>query len=79
MQSTLLAQRHHLNGLHKPSPAICLQLRILDPLLRPILVQPGNHVLAILEVIKFVADALLDEDTAGMLRNNRLFVLPRQS
>ena len=71
----LIAQRHALNGIHAPAPIIRQQLRVLDPLLRPVLVQARDAVLAVLEIQQFVAQALEDEDAAGVLGDDGLFVL----
>ena len=67
--------RHALELVIELPPVICLQLRVFHPLLRPVLVPPADLVLRVLEVRQFVTQALLDEYTARMLRNNRLLVL----
>lgn len=70
-----LSQRHGLSLLLQLFPIIRLQLRVLNPFLRPILTEATNMILRRLEVDEFVADTLLHEDTTGMLGNDRLLVL----
>lgn len=60
-------------------PIIRLQLAILDPLLRPLLVPPADAVLAGLEVPELVVDAFFDEDAAGVLGYYAFLVLLRVS
>ena len=64
-----------LDLLTQPPPIIRLQLGILDTLLAPILMCTTDMVLTLLEVDKFVSDAFFDEDAAGVLVDNGLFVL----
>ena len=67
--------RHALQLVIELSPVIRLKLRVLHPLLCPVLVPSADLVLGILEIPQFVTEALLDEYTAGMLPNNRFLVL----
>lgn len=71
----LLAQRHSLDLFAKRPPVVRLELRILDTLLAPVLMQLAGVILRVLEVEQLVADALLDEDAAGVLLHDRLLVL----
>ena len=48
-EKVLITQRHMLHLITKPPPIIRLQLRILDPLLAPILMQPAHMILRLLE------------------------------
>jgi hypothetical protein len=70
-----ICRRHTLHLLTQRPPIIRLQLRVLDTLLTPFLMQPGDMVLALLKVRQLVADALLDEDAAGVLLDDRFLVL----
>jgi hypothetical protein len=74
-RSTSIPQRHPLNPIHKPPPAIRLQLRILDPLLRPVLMRPGNPPNHALEKQNLVPHAFFDKHAARVLVDDRLFVL----
>jgi hypothetical protein len=71
----LIPQRHPLHLLTQPPPIIRLQLRILNPFLAPVLVQAADMVLALLEEQQLIANALFDEDAAGVLGDDGLFVL----
>lgn len=75
MARHLICGRHALDLLTERSPIVGLQLRILDALLAPLLVQPRDVVLALLEEKKLITDALLDENAAGMLLHDGFFVL----
>ena len=71
----LICGRHTLDLLTERSPIIRLQLRVLDALLAPLLVQPGDVILALLEEKELITDAFPDEDAAGVLLDNGFFVL----
>jgi hypothetical protein len=71
----LHARRHPLNLVAQATPVVRLQLGVLDPLLAPVLMQTADVILALLEMDEFVADALRNEDTPGMLLDNGFFVL----
>lgn len=73
--SLLLSHRHALHFLTQRPPIVSLQLGVLDPFLRPLLMQSGHMILALLEESEFVADAFCDEDAAGMLLDNGFLVL----
>lgn len=73
----LITQRHPFDGVDASTPIVRLEFRVLDPLLRPVLVEARDAVLAVLEVQQFVAQALDDEDAAGVLGDDGLFVLHR--
>jgi hypothetical protein len=73
--ASLVALRHALHRVRQRAEILHLQLRRLDSLLRPILMQPADVVLRALEEEQFVAHALLDEDAAGVLVDDGLFVL----
>lgn len=75
MARRLICGRHALDLLTERSPIVRLQLRVLDALLAPLLVQPGDVVLALLEEQELVTNTLFDEDAAGMLLHDRLLVL----
>jgi len=70
-----ITQRHTLNTIHQSPPAIRLQLGILDALLRPLLMRPGNPPDHALEEDDLVAHAFLDEDAARVLVDDGLLVL----
>lgn len=70
-----VTKRHPLNPINQPSPAIRLQLRILNPLLRPLLMQPRNPRNRALEKHNLVPHALLDKNSARVLVDDRLLVL----
>jgi hypothetical protein len=72
---TSIPQRHPLNPINQRPPAISLQLSILHPLLRPILMRPRNPPNHALEKQDLVAHALADENAARVLVDDRLFVL----
>ena len=63
----LFSQRHILNLLAQRSPIISLKLSILYTLLTPVLMQPADLVLGLLEEDQLIPDALFDEDSSGML------------
>lgn len=67
--------RHPLDSVNHRAEVVGLQFRVLDALLCPILVKPGDAVLSALEEEQLVADAFFDEDAAGVLVNDGLFVL----
>jgi hypothetical protein len=71
----LNARRHSLNFITQATPVVRLQLGVFDTLLAPVLVQPADMVLALLEMDKFIANAFLDEDAPRMLLHNGFFVL----
>lgn len=71
----LLPRRHPLDLVTQSTPIVCLQFRVLNSFLAPVLVQPADMVLALLEVDEFIADALLDEHAPRVLLHNRLLVL----
>ena len=56
-------------------PVIRLKFRIFYTLLRPILVPSADVILSLLEEDQFISNTLFDKNTAGMLSNDRLFVL----
>lgn len=66
----LLPRRHPLDLVTQAAPIVRLQFGVLDSFLAPVLVQPADMVLALLEVDEFVADALLDEHAPGVLLHN---------
>jgi hypothetical protein len=70
-----ISQWHTLKLFLELFPIIGLQLRILHPFLRPVLTQAADVILRALEEYKLISDALLDENSSGMLSNNRLLVL----
>lgn len=78
-QSPSVSQRHPFHLVSQRPPIVSLQLGILDPLLTPVLMQPADVILGLLEIDQLVADALFDEYPARMLLHNRLFVLPNLS
>lgn len=69
------ARRHSLNFIAQATPVVRLQLGVFDTLLAPVLVQPADMVLALLEMDEFIANAFLDEDAPRMLLHNGFFVL----
>lgn len=71
----LIRSRHTLHLLAQRPPIIRLQLRVLDALLAPFLMQPADVVLRLLEEEQLVADALFDEDAAGVLLDYGFLVL----
>ena len=66
----LNACRHPLDFVAQATPVIRLQFRVLDTLLAPVLMQPADVILALLEVDKFIANTFCDEDAPGMLLHN---------
>lgn len=70
-----ITQRHPLNPIDQRPPAISLQLRILHPLLRPLLMRPRDPPDHALEEQHLVPHALLDEHAARVLVDDRLLVL----
>jgi hypothetical protein len=73
--SISIPQRHPLNPINQRPPAISLQLSILHPLLRPVLMRPRNPPNHALEKQDLVAHAFADENAARVLVDDRLFVL----
>lgn len=71
----LVTQRHALEVIEEAAPVVGKHLRVLDSLLGPVLVPPGDVVLSVLEVNKLVPDALLHEHGTIVLVHNRLLVL----
>lgn len=70
-----IPKRHSIDFFAQSSPVVRQQLRVLDALLAPILVQTTDVILATLKEENFVTDAFLDEDRPSMLGDNRLLVL----
>jgi hypothetical protein len=70
-----IPQRHPLNPIDQRPPTISLQLSVLHPLLRPLLMRPRNPPDHALEKQDLVAHAFADEDAARVLVDDRLFVL----
>lgn len=68
--TSLLPRRHPLDLITESTPIVRLQFRVLDSFLAPVLVQPTDMVLALLEVDEFISDALLDEHAPRMLLHN---------
>lgn len=66
----LLPRRHSFHFVTQLPPVVRLQFGILYTLLAPVLVQPTDMVLALLEVDELIPDALLDEHTPCMLLHN---------
>jgi len=71
----LITQRHALNFFAKSSPVVGLKFGILDPLLSPVLMQPRDLILAVLEEEQLISDALPNKNATGMLVDNALLVL----
>lgn len=70
-----LPRRHSVDFLAERTPVIRLQLRVLDALLAPVLMEPADVVLAGLEEDELVPDTLLDEYSTRMLLHDRFLVL----
>ena len=70
-----LCRRHGFDLFAQSSPIICMQFRIFDSFLTPVLVQLADVILAHLEEQKLVADAFFDQDTPCVLLHDRLFIL----
>lgn len=75
IECTSYTVRHPLDLIAQRSPVVCLQLRVLDSLLAPVLMQPANVILALTEVFQFFLQTLPDEHSPSVLLHNRLFVL----
>ena len=73
--STLVAQWHAFHAVDQSPPAIGLELGVLDPLLRPLLMCPRDAPDHALEEDDLVSHALFDEDAARVLVDDRLLVL----
>lgn len=73
--ASLFTCRHAFDLITQTTPVLRLQLGIFHPLLAPVLVQPTDVILALLEVKKLVANTLLDKYSTGMLLHDRLLVL----
>jgi hypothetical protein len=71
----LVTRRHTLQLVQQPPPVVRQHLAVLDALLRPVLIPARDVVLRRLEVAQLVAQALLDEDGAVVLRYDGFFVL----
>lgn len=71
----LITERHALQLLMKLLPIICLHLRVLYALLRPVLVPAAHMILRLLEEDELITDALLDKYSSSMLSHNRFLVL----
>lgn len=71
----LFARRHAFHLLAQCPPVLRLELCVLDAFLTPVLMQSADVELALLEIEKLIADALLDEDSACMLLNDAFLVL----
>lgn len=70
-----IPQWHPLHLVTQRPPVVRLQLGVFDAFLTPVLVQPADVILALLEVDQFVSHALPDEHPAGMLLHDGFFVL----
>ena len=68
-------QRHMLDILVEPPPIVRLELRILDALLAPILMQSTHLILRVLEIDQLIANTFHDEYTSGVLVDDGLLVL----
>lgn len=66
----LLALWHLLDRINHRAEVVRLQLRVLDALLRPVLVKTGDAVLCALEEEQLVANAFFDEHAASVLVND---------
>ena len=66
---------HALKAIEQAAPVVGKHLRVLDPLLGPILVPARDIVLGVLEVDKLVAETFLDKDRPVVLIDNGFFVL----
>ena len=73
----LVSEGHALELVEESSPVVREHLRVLDPLLRPVLVPPADLILRLLEVDQLVPKALLDEHGPVVLVDDRLLVLQR--
>lgn len=73
--TSLLARGHSFDLVTQRTPIICLELRILNPFLTPVLMQAADMVLASLKNQQLVADAFFDQHASGVLLHNRSFVL----
>lgn len=71
----LIPKRHTLDRINHTTEIVSLEFRILDTLLSPVLVESRDTILCCLEELNFISDAFLDEDTAGVLVDDGLFVL----
>lgn len=75
----LVAEGHALELVKEAAPVVRQHLRVLDALLRPVLVPPADVVLRLLEVDQLVPHALLDEHRPVVLCHDRFFVLLQES
>lgn len=74
-QTASLPRGHAVDFLAQRPPVVRLQLRILDSLLAPVLMQMADMVLAGLEIDELVPDAFLDEHPERMLLHDRFLIL----
>jgi hypothetical protein len=72
-----ITQRHAFHTIDQSPPAIGLQLSVLNPLLRPVLMRPRDAPDHALEKQDLVAHALSDKDAARVLVDDRLLVLQK--
>ena len=62
-----ISSRHVFDLVAQCPPIIGLELRILDPLLTPVLMQSADVILRLLENDQLIANAFLDENPASVL------------
>jgi len=78
-QRDLISQRHALDRIDHATEVVGMQFRVLDALLRPVLIESRDSGLRRIEGLDLVTHALFDEDTARVLLDDVLFVLPATS